>query len=292
LRCVDREVRGYLFSEDLKTLYHGKEAEMPNAALVRDFLVMKADGNLVSLRSGHGGVDLFFNISQSVNEEHLVDVTFNGVKHYTRFPVSMCQKTKTPTVQTKYIMHIHLKDHLEPLDINHRTIEGIANHAIYHRCALKLARYEVVIQREQLSLFLANHKIMYLVSDGYLHFLLRNPFVPSPLHMPNQASNCYYQAYTQNLAILQHWKENTKIYFWDSDEYMNFDGDLTAQGFMDLVEAHSALGFDRYMTFCKSCTPGKPEVKHLSFTHSKYIHISKPLDHPKLVVGEMLIVMQ
>jgi len=284
-RCIGREVRAYFMIEDMRRLSHGKEADMPINPHIQDRIKIFADNKPVSYRNWFAGGDMFFTIPEDTPRDHYVDITIAGMKHFTRFPVSKCTPEVVPTADTKYTMHIHLREYLNSTNINRRALEGVAKHLAYHRCLVSLDSYEIVVQRDQVPIYMQNHHIAKAVEHGWLKFIIRNPVNPPPMNVPSgDSSNCYYQAYTENLAILRHWKENTKMYFFDSDEYLYFPNEMTKEKYFDMLSQHKAVGFDRYMTFCTSCPRDRAELKQLSFSNSKYAEIKDKLQHPKLVV--------
>ena len=92
-RCVNYQVRAYWFIEDITPLKHGKEAVMmPGTGEILNSGAFKmfADGVRLVLHSSNAGGEFFFNISKEVPKNHVVDITIDGLKHYTRFPVSAC----------------------------------------------------------------------------------------------------------------------------------------------------------------------------------------------------------
>jgi hypothetical protein len=192
-------------------------------------------------------------------------------------------------------MHIHLREYLNATNFNRRIIEGVLRHMTYHRCALLLDSYEIVIQKEQVPIFLENPRIAMAVRKGWLNILTRNPVVPGGM-TTHDPSNCYWQAYTENLALLRHWGEHARIYFWDSDEYVVFPDSpvdiaggnevgYTPQEYFQMVNSENALGIERYMSFCIDCPRDRPELRHFSFTNSRYAVIQPKLMHPKLAVN-------
>ncbi len=210
-----------------------------------------------------------------MSDEHVVDVTVNDFKHYVRLPVSSCTSDpafdvvtdgqyssnaaeKKAAAPNKYVMHIHLREYVNTSSANAQVVHGVAQHLYYHSCALGLQRYEVVIAQAQIDLFLRHAFIRSMVRQGRLRLLIRNPSVPSPLRYVNMhgqlpTSNCYYQGYTQNLALLQHWKSRARLLFFDSDEYLHLSDALPAADLQRLLDSHRSIGFARVMAFCADC---------------------------------------
>lgn len=284
-RCIGNDVRGYFMIEDLRKLSHNKEADMPLFPHVENKVKIFADNNPVKYRAWFAGGDLSFSFPEGTPRDHNIDISIGGVKHFTRFPVSKCTAPVAESAETKFIMHIHLREYVNATNINRKAIEGVVKHMTYHRCLVGLHSYEVVLQREQVPIYLQNHHFAKAVEQGWIKLIIRNPFNPPPMHMPSgDTSNCYYQAYTENLGILRHWKENVKMYFFDSDEYLYFPNDMTKEKYFAMVNEHKAIGFERFMTFCYSCPRNHAELKHFSFTNSVYKVVPDKLAHPKLLV--------
>jgi hypothetical protein len=284
--------------------------------IVQRKFVFRANGEPFKLkRFWHGGGDLYFDIPPHLTAEDYVDITIDGFQHFTRVHVGKCvtlsvDEKNQPVVEsgdsnnnnrppnggkavvnannrahTQYLMHIHLREFRNASSLNTKAITGVAKHMMYHRCALKLDKYEITIQPSQVELFMKNEEIAYAVKQGWMTFILRNPIIPAPIDMRNSPhSNCYYQAYVENLNLLRYWKRNVKIYYFDSDEYLWINPEISSEEFLNMVHSHDAVGFDRYMLFCMNCPHNHPELKHLSFTDTKYKLINTKLNHPKLVV--------
>ena len=88
------------------------------------------------------------------------------------------------------VVHLHTFDMFithEQLQ-NEYLIEGIAKHMIYHRCALNVSRYEVVIQHDHLEQYMANKHLAQFVKEGWLVFLIKG-------HRPARLNfgNCNWQ---------------------------------------------------------------------------------------------------
>ena len=69
------------------------------------------------------------------------------------------------------VVHLHTFDMFithEQLQ-NEYLIEGIAKHMIYHRCALNVSRYEVVIQHDHLEQYMANKHLAQFVKEGNIN---------------------------------------------------------------------------------------------------------------------------
>lgn len=225
MKCVDRQIRGYFFIEHLQErLHHYKEANMPAAGVFKRVKLF-IDGKRIQFKTWYGGGDFVHDIDESKIvgnfEDHVVDVSMEGFRHYTRFPLSKCIKTLTYeefithkqnqilnyhqqhnlqhngvfdlNLQSKsqYIMHIHLRDHSNHTMFNKRVVYGIAKHLEYHRCVMSLTGYEVAVHEENIPLFMENPYIAQAARNGWLTFLVRNKYNPSPIHI----RKCYYIVY-------------------------------------------------------------------------------------------------
>lgn len=94
--------------------------------------------------------------------------------------------------------------------------------------------------------YVSCYVIMYMVFMSNLHSVAGHN---------TKYHDCYWQAYVQNMAILMHWKEpvNTKVYFWDSDEYLVFQNGYSRDAYFRLLESHPIVGVKRHMVFCADC---------------------------------------
>lgn len=145
------------------------------------------DGKKVnSVKHWHGGSMIYFDIPQANNASY-IQFHVKGFKHY-------CTKSTDPSLEPpappppaavssniKYIMHVHLRYWNYPEGFERSILDGIANHLLYHRCALNLFNYEIVIQREQIPFFLAHAKIHFAIEQGWLTLIIRQDNIPSPI---------------------------------------------------------------------------------------------------------------
>ncbi len=278
-RCLDHTLRGYFFIEGrAKKLLHNKEAFFATFRLFKARGKILVNGANVDFRAWLGGGEFIVDVG-----EEDVRIEVKGWKHYTIFPISQCKKSKPPSKEMKVIMNIHTRTFDRPYEMNEDVVKGVANHFAYHRCLLKIDQYELVVQPEQVPIYMKNAYIASAVRQGLFVFILKNIYHPPPIHMPGTNSNCYYQAVTQNLAILQHWKENIRIFFYDTDEYVSFPSGMTESAYKSLLQENPLLGFQRDMVFCASCNKDQSESESLSFRKQKYV-LGGMLRDPKLVV--------
>lgn len=98
----------------------------------------------------------------------LVRILVGGFSHYTLFPMNQCTSSKPRQNGTmKYIMNIHTRDVQEDdAKSNTKIISGIASHFAYHRCALNISRYEIVVQPQFISTCMKNPQIAYAANKN------------------------------------------------------------------------------------------------------------------------------
>lgn len=208
--------------------------------------------------------------------------------HYTIFPLSQCiaPPTAEQNKELKYVMTVYTRYFDNPHRLNKKATQGIANHFLYHRCALHLSHYELSVQAEQIPYFMKHPVLAEAAKQGYLTFYTKNSAIPPPIrNHQHGGSNCYWQAISQNLALLRRWKENARVYLWDGDEYMTYASDFKKNDFDQLVQKYPVLGFGRFMTFCYDCPNegNDGELNYLSFNDRKYKKNDRLRD-PKLMV--------
>ena len=157
---------------------------------------------------------------------------------------------------------------------------GVAHHLMYHRCALNVTKYELIIPPEDLSLYLKNNFLYHFAKTGALTFVLKSAH-PSRLDLPY--FSCHHQAIYENQALLRHWKSNVRIFF-NPDEFLSFSPSVNLPEFRrQYLTSSSNVAFDRYMTFCFDCKVGEPELPFLSFAHRRY-KLTVKLNDPKLFI--------
>ena len=165
-------------------------------------------------------------------------------------------------------------------DQNSLLPSGVAHHLMYHRCTLNITKYELIIQPEDLSLYMKNHLLHHLARAGALTFVLKSAH-PSRLNLPY--FSCHHQAIYENQALLRHWKSNVRIFFLNPDEYLSLTPSLNLTEFKRQYLSSSNVAFDRYMTFCYDCKVGEPELPFMSFAKRRY-KLSSKLNDPKLFI--------
>ena len=181
------------------------------------------------------------------------------------------------------IVHVHTFDQFigTPQPQNTYLIEGLAKHMVYHRCALNVTRYEVVIQDDHLDQYMANKHLAQFAREGWLVFLIKG-------HRPARLyySNCNWQGLYENMALLRYWKTRRHVMFWNADEYLVYNQSFTTQSFRAHMVRHAANGFRRYVSFCAKgqCPEGVPEVSMFSLTKKTY-DVGEKLRDLKLILN-------
>jgi hypothetical protein len=195
MKCIGNELRGYFHVEDTRAKPgHGKEADMPIAYAFQEKIKLYADDVPINYGVWMGGGDFRVDLSKK-NYNSTVHITINDWMHYTIFIMSDCLPEYPkflPTEEPKYIMNVFTQYFDNPHKLNKKAATGIANHFLYHRCALHLSHYEINVQREQVQYFMKNPVIAYAATNGWLTFIIKNSYLSAPIRVSGHAgSNCY-----------------------------------------------------------------------------------------------------
>ena len=67
---------------------------------------------------------------------------------------------------------------------------------------------------------------MRFAREGWLVLLVKG-YQPARINY----SNCYWQGLYENMALLRHWKTNTRVMFWNADEYLIYNRSYTTESF-------------------------------------------------------------
>ena len=241
---------------------------------------MFADGKPINYKTWHGGSDFVIDVKHK-QPHSVVTFTVEGWMHYVVFPIAKCVRSVPQPTDPIYIMNVHTWDHPKGKKVNKFLPSGIAHHLIYHRCALNISKYELVIQPEHLSRYMKHPDLVKFARQGWLTFVIKS-YNPPRIYMDK--NNCYWQGVYENLALLQYWKTNVRLMFWNSDEYVSINPKYSYEQFREEHLKYSIVAFDRWMAFCKNCDSSQPELPTLSFTNTHY-KITEKLQHPKLIVN-------
>jgi hypothetical protein len=238
-----------------------------------------ADDKPLPYESWHSGGDFYIDVSNKPSNSE-VTISVEGWVKYTAFPISECTQSLPQPAEPEYLMHVHTYDHPKSIKLNKLYPSGIAHHLVYHRCALNVTKYELIIQPEHLARYLRNPHLLKFAQEGWLKFVLKGHHPPR-MNLPFIYN--YHQGIYENQALLQHWKTNVRIFFFNPDEFVSLDPRLSFAEFKQQHLSRSNVAFDRYMTFCYDCKPGEPELPQLSFTDRQY-KVAEKLQHPKLFI--------
>ena len=240
---------------------------------------LRADDKPLPYECWHSGGDFYID---ATNKPKTAEITISveGWLKYTAFPLSECVASTPQPAEPEYLMHVHTYDHPKSIKLNKLYPSGIAHHLIYHRCALNVTKYELIIQPEHLSRYLRNPHLNRFAQQGWLKFVLKSHHPPR-MDLPFIYN--YHQGIYENQALLQHWKTNVRIFFFNPDEFVSLAPSFTFPEFKKKHLDRSNVAFQRYMTFCYDCTPGQPELPQFSLTDRQY-KVAEKLQHPKLFI--------
>ena len=240
---------------------------------------LRADDKPLLYESWFSGGDFYVDVSDKLPNSELI-ISVDGWVKYTAFPISECTSSTPQPAEPEYLMHVHTYDHPKSIKLNKLYPSGIAHHLIYHRCALNVTKYELIIQPEHLSRYLRNPHLTKFAQQGWLKFVLKSHHPPR-MNLPFIYN--YHQGIYENQALLQHWKTNVRIFFFNPDEFVSLSPSISFPEFQKKHLDRSNVAFQRYMTFCYDCTPGQPELPQFSLTDRQY-KVTEKLDHPKLFI--------
>ena len=124
---------------------------------------------------------------------------------------------------------------------------AIVRHALFHRCALNITRYEVVANEKLLHSMAANRELRLLIAEGVVVPLTRPPQMT---FYPNRRLN--WQVVYENVALLAHFGSRSWMFFLDPDEFLS----VQASGWKAVNEAFETFEvilFDRIAVACSNC---------------------------------------
>lgn len=125
---------------------------------------------------------------------------------------------------------------------------AIVRHALFHRCALDITRYEVVVNEEIIQSMVSGSALKALVDEGFIVFKTK----PTQLSH-TRGHRLYWQVVYYNLALLSHWGKRAWIFFFDQDEFLS----IQDAALIDLGNAmagnYDVLQFDRLAVKCTTC---------------------------------------
>ena len=282
-RCLNQEVRVFFTISSMrkKPVYNqpeGGELKFGGEKTMRH-LKLLVDEKPQAYRAWFGGADFTVDVSKKPLNSFMT-VSVEGWSQITAFPISQCRPNVVEVRDTNLVMHVHTFDQYNKPQ-NSRLLRGLAKHLVYHRCALNLTKYEVVIQDDHLKQYLKNDDLRRFAEQGTLIFLLKG-YNPPRLGY----GNCNWQSVYENMAILRYWKQDTRLAIWNSDEYISYNPSISAVQLRQQLMSYSSVGIRRYMTFCREgCVKDKAELRYLSFSKSKYGMHPDKLSDPKLIIN-------
>ena len=228
---------------------------------------------------GAGGGNFEINLNEFSSENH-INIHINDWSHFTRFQLSDCQRSNKRHQSLKYIVNTYTKFYYpDPSKgYSQKYIEGVANQLRYYRCAIPLHRFELIMQKNLVEVFLKNAYFAEAASAGLVNFIIKESFTPTFYHMPkgtypNVNDNYYFQHVELNVAVLRHWSRNVRMFMLDPDEYLMFNPSFTLSHLNDYANKYSTIFIKRAMTYCLTCLQNKKkeaEIETFSFNKNDY----------------------
>ena len=292
IKCIDDELRGYFSFEqsDPNPLWGNMGVGMLiDSNIMRDTVKLFVDGQQINYMSDVGGQAFWANVS-TVTTSHVV-VSIEGWLRYTAFPMSECEQSanfESPVRigQPRKPKLIILANTPDTFNISQRSLftRMVSNHLLYHRCALGIQGYEVIIQHDHIDKYLQNPHLRHFFDMGWIT-LITKPFRPARRMLP---LDYIWQSLYENLAILRHWKKDVYMLNFDPDEYLMYQTDqfTNSSQFRDLIFSHGNLIVDRWNAFCLTGCDHDHVNGAVSFTAPRIYGKEKHLrvhDPPKLI---------
>ena len=282
MRCVDKKLKAHFFVKDTIMKLHDGNIAPTVSSIFKDkktrFYVFVNSSYSINIdyHVDTGGGYFHLDLSKFADDD-FVNIHINDWSHFARFEMSYCQQQK-PQGDTRLIVNIYTKYYYDnPRTYNHKYIEGLANQLRYYRCAIPLYKYEILVQKNLVPLFMKNAYIARAAAKGLVHFVIKDSYIPSLYHMPKSQypglkDNFYWHYLGENLSVLRHWTRNVRIFFLDPDEFLTFHPSITKPIFNEFLQKHGAILFTRYMSFCVSCLKNGtyPEIQDFSFNKHDY----------------------
>ena len=275
LRCIDTQLRGLFFVESLHTgATHTSASQwvgFKNFKLLLDGVPSKFDAANVG--------DFISDINETQINFGFIKVEIQGWRHYASFLLNTCTSGPPFLTRTQRIMSLLAYD--EDLRSNRDVsvfVSGVEHHLRFHRCLINITSYEIVVQEEHLPIYMSNTYIAGAARSGFLSFKLKGS---RPLMI--EGSKLYFQGVYENIAVLQHWKENVLLFFWDPDEFL-IVSDENIGSLNDVLNERSAgLSFERRGAACSTCPLSIPEAVYGIRNHSFLIE-RKHIPVPKVAI--------
>jgi hypothetical protein len=133
------------------------------------------------------GGDFIIDVKHKAPDSEVI-ISVEGWVKYTAFPLSQCSPSsfdpKHPGGEApEYVMHVHTYDRPKSIKLHRLYPSGIAHHLVYHRCAMNVSRYEVIVQPEDLPRYLKNPHLLKFAKLGWLTFVLKAHH-PARMNLP------------------------------------------------------------------------------------------------------------
>ena len=271
MKCVDMKIKAYFFVMNPQLRFREGHIGWSITSIFKDkavkmnIYVNKTYSKKIDYYvSGRGGGHFLIDISEFSSHSY-INIHINDWGHFSRFFISDCQRSKTQQQQQpapKYIVNIYTKYYYpDPSNgYNMKYVEGVANQVKYYRCALPLHRYEIIIQKNLIEVFLKNSYLAVAASNGLINFIIKESFVPGNLYhypksdYPDAYDNYIFQHIELNVAVLRHWSRvNVRMFMLDPDEYLIYHPSVTLNQLNGYVNKYSTVFMKRGMSYCLSC---------------------------------------
>lgn len=271
MRCVGDNVRGYYFLEAVEDnaglkLHLVQERDK---ILSRNLTIL-ADGVPLETKVTGAGGEFYLNIGKTAKEIRQyteIHITVQNWLRYSKFPLSQCTEIHFPVGDgesnndgngiakpLRLVMHTYMMDESESaLTDFPKMAHAMTIHALYHKCAIGLAKYEVAEEREHIPLLLAYKPLAALAQSDYVEFVVKGN---SPTQV--QGKTYKWQLVYMNLAILRHWSNTaygvgyTRLLLWDLDEFLHLHSSVYTT-LDDIIRSHPVVNFQRKSTICSDC---------------------------------------
>ena len=305
LKCVETQLRSFFFVDSTSYLQHALIREQPSWVATQPPNINKAQLFVVngsaprmnlSWPAGVGGGAFFVTLNES-NTQLTVPISVLGWSSWVDFPLRYCVKSmhhrpKGLSIVTTAFSH--------ELSLSNEVVDSILLNARYHRCALNIHAYEIIVSEAISATLLTRIENMSYVR------LLTPPSSPNNFNFGVESSQtysrscvvcpAYWQAVYYNLAILRHWEAKDSaaaLAMWDPDEFLvNFDNSYL----YDSINAAEVLSVERQHVLCTNCMEEEAEIRHFSqnswaryfrgagpkvivrpeFVHAMYVHNALP----------------
>ena len=287
MKCVDRRLKVFFFIINPIRSYHDGNIGTSITSIFKDkkikifiYFNESYSRNINYFVQGVGGGNFEISLNE-FSSDSIVNIHISDWSQFARFHVSDCLPPKRQQ-SLKYVVTAFTKFfYPEPVtNYNMKYIEGVANQLKYHRCALPLHRYEIIIQKNLVEHFLKNSYIAEAASNGLVNFIIQESFIPIYYHLPkatypNTKDNYFLQHIELNVAVLRHWSQSIRMFMLDPDEYLIFHRSFTLNQLNNYVNKYSTIFIKRSMTVCLSCLQNnkkEPEINTFSFTDNNYVN--------------------